>query len=479
MKTAVDWLASHGYVQVLQTSAGEQQILLVPELLNNLAASFILEARRHPKGLGALEEQRVLDGDYHFPELDGLTDSDRDLMLDATIVAFLDNRLSSCCFPESSGSTRLLVFPELMNLGQSQTKDDLTEDAISYTVSGANKNTYASLVVLLGYNNTFRRINQGHNQGRYEFQDGLICGFRLTDDRDGELDFVLFYGIDVGQPVRILFQGLFESFLARNNVTVHRFEPVQCTGCGDRLDQAVMRGRLQANKDFVFCNECGTHLQLPTSGESVRLTQDTQNRVGQQHPFAEQRMLFEQAVLHLHNFVKNAKEIEKPSCFISYAWGDFEHERWVEQLVEDLEEGGLEVVLDRKDNARFGMSVLRFIDRISASDRILVVGTPLYLEKYENGVSDTGRVVAAEMELIAPRIQGSEEQKESVIPLLLAGNEQSALPPTLRNRVYADFRETDAYLIRAFELMLSLYQLPLNHEAVVDWHRKLDSSTYH
>ena len=55
MMTAVDRLASHGYVRVLQTSDGQQRILLVPELLNNLAASFILEARRNPKGLGALK----------------------------------------------------------------------------------------------------------------------------------------------------------------------------------------------------------------------------------------------------------------------------------------------------------------------------------------------------------------------------------------------------------------------------------------
>ena len=59
MMTAVDRLSSHGYVRVLWTSSGQQQILLAPELLNNLAASFILEARRNSKGLGALEEQRV------------------------------------------------------------------------------------------------------------------------------------------------------------------------------------------------------------------------------------------------------------------------------------------------------------------------------------------------------------------------------------------------------------------------------------
>ncbi len=478
MMTAVGRLASHGYVRMLQTSAGRQQILLAPELLNNLAASFILEARRNPKGLGALEEQRVLDGAYYFPELDGLSDSDRNLMLDATIVAFLDNRLSYRCFREILGQTRLLVFPELMNLRKPQAADEQTEDDVSYTVSGASENTYASLVVLLGYTNTFLRTDQWHNQARYEFQDGLVCGFRQADDRDGELDFVLFYGSNVGQPGQALFQGLFESFLVRKNVTVHRFEPVQCAECGERLDRSVMRERLQAGKDFAFCNECGTRLQLPLADEPVRLTQGVTRQVERQGGFAEQRTLFEQAVFQLHNFVKDVEEIEKPTCFISYAWGDSEHERWVEQLAEDLEKGGLDVVFDRKDNARFGMSIPRFIDQIAASDRILVVGTPLYLKKYKNKVSETGSVVAAEMDLIADLTLGSEAHKQRVIPLLLAGNERGSFPPSLRRRVYADFRETDAYFITAFELMLSLYQLPFDHEAVVDWRRKLrpDSS---
>jgi len=55
MLTAVGHLANHGYVTRLKTSRGEPRILLAPELLNNLAASFVLEARRNQQGLGSLE----------------------------------------------------------------------------------------------------------------------------------------------------------------------------------------------------------------------------------------------------------------------------------------------------------------------------------------------------------------------------------------------------------------------------------------
>ena len=102
-----------------------------------------------------------------------------------------------------------------------------TEEGVAYTVSGATENVFASLVVLLGYTHTFTRTDQWHNHARYEVGDGLVCGFRQEAERDGELDFVLYFGPNVGRPVRTLFQGLFESFLARRNLTVFRYEPVR------------------------------------------------------------------------------------------------------------------------------------------------------------------------------------------------------------------------------------------------------------
>ena len=60
MLTAVGHLENYGYVKRLRILKGEQRVLLQPERLNDLASSFVLEARRNPKGLGALEEKRLL-----------------------------------------------------------------------------------------------------------------------------------------------------------------------------------------------------------------------------------------------------------------------------------------------------------------------------------------------------------------------------------------------------------------------------------
>jgi hypothetical protein len=49
----------------------------------------------------------------------------------------------------------------------------------------------------------------------------------------------------------------------------------------------------------------------------------------------------------------------------------------------------------------------------------------------------------------------------------------ASLPPLLHGRVYADFRNEDAYFGTAFDLILSLYQLPPNHPAVADLRESL------
>jgi hypothetical protein len=113
------------------------------------------------------------------------------------------------------------------------------------------------------------------------------------------------------------------------------------------------------------------------------------------------------------------------------------------------------------------------VERIEKSDRIVVIGTPAYRRKYENKDTTTGYVVAAEVDLIHNRLLGTEHQKQSVLPLLLGGEKADSLPPLLHGRVYADFRNEAAYFATAFDLILSLYQLPPNHPAVEDLRESL------
>jgi hypothetical protein len=162
MMTAVGHLENYGYVKCLRTSEGEERVLLQPEQLNNLASSFVLEARRNPKGLGALEEKRLLAGEYDFPELKELNKKDRDVLVDSAVALFLEHNV---CFRETDPlrMESFLVFPELINLKKPSHEEIPIEDGVAYTVSGPTENVLASLVVLLGYTHAFTRTAQWYN----------------------------------------------------------------------------------------------------------------------------------------------------------------------------------------------------------------------------------------------------------------------------------------------------------------------------
>jgi len=451
MLTAVGHLANHGYVTKLKTQ-GEVRILLAPELLNNLAASFVLEARRQQKGLGSIEEQRLLAGEYRFPELEKLAPEERDVLLDSAAVLFLEHNV---CFRETDPLTSqtYLVFPELINLKRPAIAEEKPiEDGVAYTVTGAVENVYASLVVLLGYTHTFTRTNQWRNQARYEVGNGLVCGFRQEGEREGELDFVLSYGTDVGEPIQRLFQSLFESFLGRRNLTVLRYEPVNCPK-GHQLDRGVVRKRVAAGAGFAFCAECGEKAPLPKADRPIQLTRRRADEVEAQRRAADQRSRFEQAVFRWTSYVTEEK-VAAPECFVSYAWGNAEQERRLEpSLAPALLKAGIRVVLDRWENRRIGASVARFVERAGKCERVIVVGTPLYREKYEDEAR-RGHVVAAEGHLIGTRLIGG---KEEVLPVLLEGTPETAFPVLLQGRVFADFRKVENYFDTVFEVILSLY----------------------
>jgi hypothetical protein len=288
------------------------------------------------------------------------------------------------------------------------------------------------------------------------------------------LDFVLCFGPKVGQPVRTLFQGLFESFLARRNLTVIRYEPVRCTNpkCGHLLDRSVVRQRMKEEKTFACCNECGKKLRLPKMEEPIQLTREVQAEVESQRRTAEQRTRFEQAIYRVQAYVAEQK-IKSPECFISYAWGVPEDERWVEKsLAKDLQKAGINVLLDRWHNPP-GSSVGRFIDRIEKCDRIIPVGTRLYRHKYENRGTEKGTVVAAECDQISVRMRGTEKQKRTVVPILVEADVSESLPPCLHDRVFCDFRKEEDYFVAAFDLILSLYGIAPSDPAVADLRESL------
>ena len=82
-------------------------------------------------------------------------------------------------------------------------------------------------------------------------------------------------------------------------------------------------------------------------------------------------------------------------------------------------------------------------------------------------------MAAAEWELAGIRLLATEDQKRTVLPVLLAGEESESFPALLRGRVYGDFRRDDAYFATAFDLILDVYGISHQHPAVADLRESL------
>lgn len=455
---AVRYLQNHGYVRLLHDSSGEPSILLFPDVLINLASSIVLEARRNTEGLGVVEEGGLLQGSYLFRELTNLARVEAQTLLNAAISLFLKHNI---CFRESLAGKTYLVFPSLINETRPKEIELGVYEDVSYRIRGAVENLYSSLVVLLGYTNMFTRTHHWQNQAQYELGSGQICGFRQVAEHAGEIELVLYYGTNTPEYVRSLFKGLFEKFLSERDVEVEQYPSLSCRRCGDRPERSVVRKQVERRSKFLFCNNCGERIALIRTDEPTAWSLAEEKKLTAERSVATRRTNFESALVWVKSYVRERGGAAKaPGCFISYAWGVPEHEKWVLTLAKDLSNAGLKLVFDRWHNTP-GKSIVRFIESISSADYVLAIGTPGYLKKYNDDSSDP--VVEAELRLIGTRLRKRAAERERVIPLLLDGEQVTAFPPQFEDSVFIDFRFERQYFLKLFDLLLTLYVIPFDH----------------
>jgi GTPase SAR1 family protein len=469
--TAVQALRNHGYVELLENSAGILFVLLEPDFLIRLASSIVIEARRNPRGLGALDEHELLSGSQTFPELTAASSSESHILLDGAVQLFLRHNI---CFRETIGSQTFLVYPSLISQAKPIVGEAPVVDDVTYFVTGSTETVFAALVVLLGYTNTFYRTSQWRDHAEYEIwrraedaniQSPEVCGFRQVAVGEDAVELVLYYGVDTHESVKMLFQGLFENFLRRRDLEVRRFPTAACSECGYRQERTTIVRRIRQGKNFVICEECGERVALADAMTLVPLPEHAQQKVDAENLIVRQRSAYEALLVRIKALVRD-RDLNRPTCFFSYAWGDEDTTKRVRLLASDLADAGINVLLDIWDNASIGSSISRFVTSAASADFIAVIGTPLYKQKYSNRISESGSVVAAEADLIESRLLGTEDEKNTILPVLLAGKPEQVFPPLVVKRVYADFRPSRPYFVQLIDLILTLYKISFRDSVV-------------
>jgi small GTP-binding protein len=427
MMTAVGHLETHGYVAVLRNSAGDEHILLRPELLVTLAASIVLLADKHPRELGAVSETEVLQGKFDFEELAGLEEDETLILIDAAIQRFMAHNI---CFRQTMAEQNLLIFPVLIKQKRPLQDDVPSVEDVSYVVRGRVENLYPSLVVLLGYTPSFTRINQWQNQAQYEMGENEICGFRLVDDRDGEIEVVLYYGEQLPPHGRSQFQRLFEQFLYQRQVDVTRFPPVICPK-GHRQERATIMKRVREGKQFVYCEECGAKTDLPSFDQPQTIGIGASRWLQGQEASARLRSAYEVELTKVKSY---RRDWAAPRCYMSRV---DEQPEWTKELVKDLRDAGVYVVEQAA--------------QVEKDDFVVVLDTRAYEKAFKSAASD----LAGDIPLVNARLGTSK-----LISLGLTGQ---ARKHTFEKCKPGWFCDETHYPLSLFDLVLNLYGIPLTH----------------
>lgn len=428
MMTAVGHLETHGYVSILHNSAGEQTILLTPDLLVNLAASIMLLADKNPRELGAVSETELLGGKISFDELKGLEKAEQQTLTAAAILRFLEHNI---CFRDTFGNDTLLIFPSLIKQKRPLQDDQAAADDISYVVRGRVENLYASLVVLLGYTTSFSRINQWQNQAQYEMDAGQVCGFRCIDEREGELELVLYYGDKMPPKGREKFQELFEQFLYQREVDVTRFPPAICPQ-GHPLERNTFMSRMREGHKFVFCYQCDEKVALPEMKPAPTIGLAASPWLQREKFMAELRSTYEKQITNIKGYRRGWA---MPRAYLSYL---SEQKEWAKKLVHDLQDAGVYIVEKPEE--------------LKQEDFVIILNTSAYEKAYKN----FSPALAKDLPAIRSRLGNSKK-------MLSLGCEGKMDHHELKFCEHGNFCDETHYSVNLFNLVMELYAIPLTH----------------
>ena len=157
----------------------------------------------------------------------------------------------------------------------------------------------------------------------------------------------------------------------------------------------------------------------------------------------------------------------KVSCFLSYAWPSEErtYECWTQDFIimftQHLKAAGIHTYLDVEDS-QFGYNSYNHMEKIDDSHFVIVLGTQSLLDKHNIGISS----VCVELNRVrARRYRDAVAQRYKVIPIVLSGNMQSALPGEYERYMVVTSFIGKSYTETLKELLRHLYSCGKNQDS--------------
>jgi hypothetical protein len=145
--------------------------------------------------------------------------------------------------------------------------------------------------------------------------------------------------------------------------------------------------------------------------------------------------------------------------FLSYGWGNSEHQEWVVNLATRLMNDTVDVTLDRW-SLKDGHDIHSFMEEMVKSEdvfRVLILSNKKYSEKANEREGGVG----TETQIITPNLY-TKERQEKFIPIVLERDEDGEpyLPIYLKSRKYIDFSRVETYEESYEELLRNILEAP-------------------
>ncbi|HJQ30577.1 MAG TPA: adenylate/guanylate cyclase domain-containing protein [Pyrinomonadaceae bacterium] len=224
-------------------------VLLKPEFLNGYASDIVDAARRHPDGLGAVGKSDVLDARIRLKNEGGLKSSDRIFLLHATVELFL--RLGLALEQDDN-----LVFPSKFNRRMPPLEEDPAVE-VEFSFEGPVENLYTTLVVKLYYGGIFRLKKLWKNAAEFLNARGLVCGFQLQNEGEGQGTLKVFYAEGVRDDDKALFLKIVADHFRDKRVEVRRQRIYRCPHCREPVrDRQAIERALERQVKGVPCLYC-------------------------------------------------------------------------------------------------------------------------------------------------------------------------------------------------------------------------------
>lgn len=145
-----------------------------------------------------------------------------------------------------------------------------------------------------------------------------------------------------------------------------------------------------------------------------------------------------------------------PVVFIHYSWDNEPHKKWVMFLSKRLLADGVEIVFDRYD-LKLGSNNNYFMEKIQASDKVILIMTPDYKRKAENRTSGIGY----EYQILTTEISRTLATNNKFIPVLRQGTKEDSIPLLFQSFLFLNITNDKLFEEKYLELLKNIYDEPL------------------